>query len=34
MLISATGSFSLALMPGGVSLIVGALIAAPVRRKG
>jgi sugar phosphate permease len=28
---SATGSFSLALMLGGVSLIVGALIAAPIR---
>ncbi|HTW51734.1 MAG TPA: MFS transporter [Stellaceae bacterium] len=31
---SATGSFSLALMLGGVSLIVGALIAAPIRRRG
>jgi sugar phosphate permease len=30
---TATGSFSLALMLGGVSLIVGALIAAPIRRQ-
>jgi sugar phosphate permease len=29
---SATGSFSLALLLGGVSLIVGSLIAAPIRR--
>jgi sugar phosphate permease len=29
---TATGSFSLALMLGGVSLIVGSLIAAPIRR--
>jgi sugar phosphate permease len=31
---TATGSFSLALMLGGVSLIIGALIAAPIRRSG
>jgi len=31
---STTGSFSLALLLGGVSLIVGSLIAAPIRRRG
>jgi sugar phosphate permease len=31
---SATGSFSLALLLGGVALIIGSLIAAPIRRHG